>query len=86
MLAPHPPGGSHHRGYSGLGIEKVSQHVFDAETIEALRQVPDVKESYESGNENDAMQPNIWPPDSTIPGFKESVCHSRLLANDTDAF
>lgn len=39
MLAPHPPGGSHHRGYSGLGVEKVSQHVFDEEEIQKLRQV-----------------------------------------------
>ncbi|KAB2575296.1 putative iron/ascorbate oxidoreductase [Lasiodiplodia theobromae] len=69
-LAPHPPGGSHHRGYSGLGIEKVSQHVFDEETISALRQVPDVKESYETGNVTDTRQPNIWLPDDKLPGFR----------------
>jgi len=65
MLAPHPPGGLHHRGYSGLGVEKVSQNVFDAETIAALRSVPDCKESYEIGNVSDATQPNIWLPDGS---------------------
>ncbi|GME51075.1 hypothetical protein GTA08_BOTSDO04024 [Neofusicoccum parvum] len=70
MLAPHPPGGSHHRGYSGVGIEKVSQHVFDADDIQTLRQVPDVKESYETGNTTDQRQPNIWLPDDKLPGFR----------------
>ncbi|EKG16424.1 hypothetical protein MPH_06393 [Macrophomina phaseolina MS6] len=70
MLAPHPPGGSHHRGYSGLGIEKVSQHVFDEEALTALREVPDVKESYETGNTTDERQPNIWLPDDALPGFR----------------
>lgn len=70
MLAPHPPGGSHHRGYSGLGIEKVSQHVFDEDAISALREVPDVKESYETGNTTDKRQPNIWLPDDALPGFR----------------
>ena len=39
MLAPHPPGGSHHRGYSAPGVEKVSQHVFDANELYKLREV-----------------------------------------------
>ena len=39
MLAPHPPGGSHHRGYSAPGVEKVSQHVFDANELSKLREV-----------------------------------------------
>ncbi|KAK4950593.1 hypothetical protein LTR66_007637 [Elasticomyces elasticus] len=71
MLAPHPPGGSHHRGYSGLGKEKVSQNVFDKDAISLLRKAPDVKESFESGNVNDEAQPNIWPPDEVLPGFRE---------------
>jgi isopenicillin N synthase-like dioxygenase len=70
QLAPHPPGGSHHRGYSGLGLEKVSQNVFDKEKLDALRAVPDVKESFESGNVDDEMQPNIWLPEEKLPGFK----------------
>ncbi|KAE8857858.1 hypothetical protein PTNB73_09106 [Pyrenophora teres f. teres] len=38
MLAPHPPGGHHHRGYSAPGVEKVSQHVFDADELSKLRE------------------------------------------------
>jgi isopenicillin N synthase-like dioxygenase len=70
LLAPHPPGGAHHRGYSGLGVEKVSQDVFDAEALAALKTVPDVKESFESGNVVDELQPNIWPPEDVLPGFR----------------
>jgi isopenicillin N synthase-like dioxygenase len=72
-LAPHPPGGSHHRGYSGLGLEKsfkISRNGVDAEAIEALKDAPDVKESFESGNVNDETQPNIWLPEDKLPGFR----------------
>ncbi|KAA8613537.1 thymine dioxygenase [Pyrenophora tritici-repentis] len=69
MLAPHPPGGHHHRGYSAPGVEKVTQHVFDADELSKLREIPDYKESFESGNPTDATQPNIWPPDHVLPGF-----------------
>ncbi|CAE7210905.1 hypothetical protein PTNB85_08703 [Pyrenophora teres f. teres] len=76
MLAPHPPGGHHHRGYSAPGVEKVSQHVFDADELSKLREnslttkTPDYKESFESGNPTDATQPNIWPPEHVLPGFR----------------
>jgi isopenicillin N synthase-like dioxygenase len=71
MLAPHPPGGSHHRGYSAPGVEKVSQHQYDANELNKLRDVPDYKESYESGNVNDDAQPNIWLPEDKLPGFRK---------------
>ena len=71
MLGPHPPGGSHHRGYSAPGVEKVSQHQYDANELHKLREVPDYKESFESGNTTDTSQPNIWPPSSSLPGFQE---------------
>jgi hypothetical protein len=45
--------------------------VFDEEEIAALRAVPDIKESFESGNEKDAEQPNIWPPEEALPGFRK---------------
>jgi hypothetical protein len=48
----------------------VSQNVFDEDDLEALRQVPDVKESFESGNVDDEMQPNIWLPEEKLPGFR----------------
>jgi hypothetical protein len=70
MLAPHPPGGAHHRGFSGVGVEKVSQKVFDEEALQALRGIPDVKESFESGNVKDDLQPNIWLPEDKLPGFR----------------
>ncbi|KAF1977268.1 thymine dioxygenase [Bimuria novae-zelandiae CBS 107.79] len=70
MLAPHPPGGSHHRGYSAPGLEKVTQHTYEEEEIAKSREVPDFKESYESGNVNDKAQPNIWLPEEKLPGFR----------------
>ncbi|KAH6447338.1 hypothetical protein HBI57_214760 [Parastagonospora nodorum] len=70
MLAPHPPGGSHHRGYSAPGVEKVSQHEYDANEISKLRDIPDFKESFESGNVDDDAQPNIWLVEERLPGFR----------------
>jgi hypothetical protein len=52
-------------------VEKVSQNVFDKDDIKALRSIPDFKESFESGNVNDEIQPNIWLPEGKLPGFKE---------------
>ena len=47
MLAPHPPGGAVHRGYSWPGFEKVTQTFGDEENKEELkselRSVSDVK-------------------------------------------
>ncbi|KXH27531.1 hypothetical protein CSAL01_07680 [Colletotrichum salicis] len=68
--APHPPEGWWHRGYSGIGREKVSQMVFDAEEISELRKIPDFKESYEIGREDDDHLPNIWVPEESLPGFR----------------
>ncbi|KAK7455780.1 hypothetical protein VKT23_010812 [Stygiomarasmius scandens] len=62
-LAPHPLEGTHHRGYSHVGMEKVSQHVYDPDEQKTLRQVADMKESFESGREDDEVQPNIWLPE-----------------------
>lgn len=70
MLAPHPPGGSHHRGYSAPGVEKVSQHEYDANEINKLRDIPDFKESFESGNIEGDAQANIWLPEDKLPGFR----------------
>ncbi|KAJ5168647.1 uncharacterized protein N7482_004241 [Penicillium canariense] len=69
--APHPPEGWYHRGYSGVGREKVIQMVFDKDGIAEKRKTPDVKESFELGNENDERMPNIWIPDETLPGFRQ---------------
>ncbi|KAL6237455.1 hypothetical protein BDW75DRAFT_228650 [Aspergillus navahoensis] len=42
--APHPPEGSYHRGYSGIGREKVVQMVFDSDSIAERRKTPDIPE------------------------------------------
>lgn len=74
LLAPHPPGGAHHRGYSAPGLEKVTQHTYAPSELSAQRkQTPDCKESFEAGNAADTTQPNIWPPEEVLPGFRAFV-------------
>ncbi|CAF9932161.1 MAG: hypothetical protein HETSPECPRED_008283 [Heterodermia speciosa] len=74
MLAPHPPGGAVHRGYSWPGFEKITQTFGDEADREdlkkRLRSIADVKESYEVGSENNQDQPNIWLPEDVLPGFR----------------
>ncbi|KAL8670378.1 MAG: hypothetical protein Q9168_005083 [Polycauliona sp. 1 TL-2023] len=74
MLAPHPPGHVVHRGYSWPGLEKVSNSMGDEDDpqlIKKLRQVSDIKESYEIGSDDYPEQPNIWLPDHVLPGFRD---------------
>ncbi|KAK7045137.1 hypothetical protein R3P38DRAFT_3177364 [Favolaschia claudopus] len=72
-LAPHPPSGTHHRGFSAQGQEKVTQHVYDCDSLAEQRaQAPDAKESFECGREEDELMPNIWLPEGTLVGFKET--------------
>lgn len=62
-----------HAGYSAPGVEKVAQNVFDPdELVKHRAKAPDVKESFESGREDDPAMPNIWPPEGVLPGFKEA--------------
>ncbi|KAF6796955.1 flavonol synthase flavanone 3-hydroxylase [Colletotrichum sojae] len=68
--APHPPEGWWHRGYSGIGREKVTQMLFEAGEISERRKIPDLKESYEIGREDDDHLPNIWIPEASLPGFR----------------
>lgn len=44
--------------------------VFDTEGIAEKRKTPDVKESFELGNEMDERMPNIWVPEEVLPGFR----------------
>ncbi|KAF8531526.1 thymine dioxygenase [Gautieria morchelliformis] len=85
-LAPHPPSGQHHRGYSAMGVEKISQHRYDAEELAEHRtEAPDAKESFDCGDEESNDMPNIWLPDGILSGFKESclefiwLCHELEL-------
>ncbi|KAL4933934.1 isopenicillin N synthase family dioxygenase [Aspergillus undulatus] len=73
MKAPHPGGWAVHRGYSWPGLEKVTQIMGaddDGELKGKLREVPDVKEVYDIGSENNTSQPNQWLPETTLPGFR----------------
>lgn len=89
MLAPHPSGYAVHRGYSWPGLEKVSNAMgdeVDAEEVKKnLRQVTDVKESYEIGSENNKDQPNQWIPEDVLPGFRGFMkgfywdCHQAAM-------
>ncbi|KAI1250692.1 hypothetical protein MGN70_007749 [Eutypa lata] len=74
MLAPHPPGPNVHRGYSWPGLEKVSQDIIkegDEEKEAENRRIGDFKESYEVGNEDFELQPNVWLPEEVLPGFRD---------------
>ncbi|KAM7223009.1 Clavaminate synthase-like protein [Rhypophila decipiens] len=90
MKAPHPPGPMPHRGYSGIGREKV-YHLDDVKKLETetgghgnvsdeLRKISDFKESYEIGSEHDDQQQNIWLPDDVLDGFRTyfSALYERL--------
>lgn len=81
---PHPPEGWWHRGYSGLGREKVSQMVFDSASIEELRKIPDVKESFEMGKEDNDAMPNIWLPEEDLPGFRAFFNRFYGLCNQVE--
>jgi isopenicillin N synthase-like dioxygenase len=74
MQAPHPDGPAVHRGYSYPGLEKVSQYAGGEQEVgEQLRDITDCKESYEIGSELNQDQPNVWLPESTLPGFKQAT-------------
>ena len=60
-------------GYSAPGVEKVSQHIYDEEEVAQNRaKAPDIKESFECGDESSNTMPNIWLPDGILPGFKDA--------------
>ncbi|KAJ5679397.1 Oxoglutarate/iron-dependent dioxygenase [Penicillium macrosclerotiorum] len=73
LKAPHPEGWAIHRGYSWPGLEKVSQAMsaeHDQEQARQLREIPDIKESFDIGSEDNASQPNQWIPEDSLPGFR----------------
>jgi len=73
QLAPHPPSGAHHRGYSSPGREKVIQYGYSADIdVTSTKAIPNFKEHFECGSEENQETPNIWYPDGVIPGFKEN--------------
>jgi len=73
-LAPHPVSGSHHRGYSAPGREKVHHLKPDGDDfkLDVNEVQKDIKESFEAGRDDDPVMPNIWYPDGVLPGFKDA--------------
>ncbi|KAJ5374933.1 Oxoglutarate/iron-dependent dioxygenase [Penicillium concentricum] len=74
LKVPHPEGWAVHRGYSWPGLEKVSQAMstgIDEEKANQLREVTDIKESYDIGSDENTTQPNQWLPEHSLPGFRD---------------
>ncbi|OQE20802.1 hypothetical protein PENFLA_c016G02657 [Penicillium flavigenum] len=72
LKAPHPEGWAVHRGYSWPGLEKVSQAIStgnDKDKVDQLREVTDIKESYDIGSDENTTEPNQWLPEYSLPGF-----------------
>ena len=57
-MIQRPPDRSLYRGYVGVGREKVRERIC-------------MKESFDTGKSDEDEQPNIWPPDALLPGFRE---------------
>lgn len=62
------------RGYVAHGREKVTQ-LNDAAEVEKIRSaVPDLKESFEIGRDDEVGHPNNWPEDEgAVAGFKADM-------------
>ncbi|KAL8283650.1 hypothetical protein RQP46_005445 [Phenoliferia psychrophenolica] len=59
--APHPPEGWKHRGYSGVGLEKISKvDAVNKGEAQPLDSLPDFKESFDFGTEGDPTLENVW--------------------------
>jgi isopenicillin N synthase-like dioxygenase len=62
------------RGYTPVGLEKVSQNEYSDGNLKSLRQVEDVKELYDIGADRGApslREPNRFPAPAVIPGFED---------------
>lgn len=44
--------------------------MFDEQATTERRQVPNCKESFDMGSEDNELLPNIWLPEDTLPGFR----------------
>ena len=53
-----PADQSLNRGYFGVGCEKVRERIC-------------TKEGFDTGNPHENDQPNMWPSEETLPGFRE---------------
>lgn len=62
------------RGYSPIGMEKITQDVKSEEEVLKLRQVEDVRDMFDFGPDKGpgaTREPNVWPAEEAIPGFKD---------------
>ncbi|PHH59065.1 hypothetical protein CDD81_3830 [Ophiocordyceps australis] len=59
------------RGYSGIGMEKTSQDIFQTDSSVKKEFVPDCKESHEMGSDLNTRLGNLWPDEQDIPGFRD---------------
>lgn len=78
VLRPEPVPGDPttiiNRGYAPVGAEKLSQILGDENGLRKIRAVQDVKDFFEMGPESGpgaTREPNRYPPEAAIPGFKE---------------
>lgn len=55
------------RGFSRMGLERVSQVEEEAQVAELRESNPDLKESFEIGREGEPNHPNHWPTQTDIP-------------------
>ncbi|KAI9666156.1 MAG: hypothetical protein M1821_004091 [Bathelium mastoideum] len=75
MKAPHPKARIPHRGYSAPGREKAFSDeevsTNSEAVVQAKRQILDLHETYECGDESNPVQTNIWLPEEILPGFRQ---------------
>jgi isopenicillin N synthase-like dioxygenase len=91
QLAPHPVSGSHHRGYSAPGREKIVHLKSDGDDSDIRKNTnievdvqKDIKESFEVGREDNPVMPNIWYPDGVLPGFQDACMDFYWACYDTE--
>jgi len=81
MKAKHPPEGWKHRGYSAVGMEKVSESLtLSPDRISSHASTRDLKESFDMGSDaHTARLENVWVPEEDLPGFRAASCHFQAV-------
>ncbi|KAL2419946.1 2-oxoglutarate-dependent dioxygenase htyE [Exophiala dermatitidis] len=85
MTFAHPLKPNPHRGYSFVGQENISAISGFERGEEAPARVLDLKESFDCGAPENTHDPNVWPQEADLPGFKDYLleyyerCHSLQL-------
>ncbi|OIW30447.1 flavonol synthase/flavanone 3-hydroxylase [Coniochaeta ligniaria NRRL 30616] len=72
------------RGYTPVGFEKLSQ-AYDDDGLKSLRAVPDGKDMFELGPDKgiaEIREPNRYPPEDALPGFKQFTSEFFWSANE----